>query len=239
MGVSCTVQKRVHRKGWYVEWNGSKHSKNKTTSEANAIQRESKNEIISVKTSDEISINAAYNSWEVIKDVNPSQCEHPIVPENLKGGIEIQSENSVSNSAPSMDAFSIESKARESSPDTRRLRPSPRVPTLAWALLIAGLLLLAIGVLAALIFAIINLTFIGLPFGYTLAIISGIIILILAVSVAFSNTRPQPSPPDPRYVKQEPKREKKERKPLAKNDKIFLAIIGGVVVGILLAILAF
>ncbi len=240
LGASCTVQKRVHRKGWYVEWHGANHAKNKSADESHSIQDASKTKINSAATQNEIHSGTANKSVAAIKSQNPTnETVRLTVSESETQSTDLKSDMSGSQSEPIKETSSKKSIVGKYYTGVNTLRPPTRVPTLAWALLILGLSLLAIGVIAALIFAIINLTFIGLPFGYTLAIISGIIILILATGVALSSMRSQPSPPDPRYVEQEPKREKKERKPLAKNDKIFLAIIGGLVAGILISILTF
>jgi Na+-transporting methylmalonyl-CoA/oxaloacetate decarboxylase gamma subunit len=114
-----------------------------------------------------------------------------------------------------------------------------RVPILAIGLLTIGIILLATGIIAALIFAAINLTFIGLPFLFVLSLIAGILLLLIATSIAMSSMETQPKSVDPRYEKEEPKKEKKEREPLKKNDKIFLAVIAGVIIGLVFAILAF
>lgn len=236
IGSSCTVHKRVHRKGWYVEWNHSKHSNNIADKVQTPIQEEPDTEVALLDEDKRAPASIESTVIEIDTEANTSKkALESISTKEINGSLKAEHQEVVQTSK----CIQIANQLTENEERIQHQNSPTRAPTLAWVLLFIGLTLLAIGIVAAIIFAIINLTFIGLPLQYSLALIAGILILILATGVALSNMGPQPSSPDPRYEKQEPKKEKKERQPLKKNDKIFLAIIGFVALGVLIAILSF
>ena len=235
---SCTIQKRVHRKGWYVEWHRNKNIQNTSSSESNhqnAIQKNA--------TRNTLPIHVDSQNDHTNPDIQKSQevkqqfAQRQKMNGNSHKNIRISSNQKPSHSLD--QDITLETKVAQDNLKSSADEFPNRVPKLAYALLFTGLLLLAIGIVGAIVFAAMNMSFIGLPLPYIASLLVGILLLVLATSVAQDSQKTQPSPPDPHYKKQAPKKEKKERKPLSKNDKIYLSIIGGLVIGILIAVLAY
>ena len=228
---SCTIQKRVHRKGWFVQWN-----LNKKAPTQGKIEEISRTEFITKDSVFYVSQNKSIKNLETRSSHSRSaqkpdeKLPSPSTVETIDGEATLKE-----HTRPFKQIVHHSKKEPLRKEQSHQASPT-RVPTLAWALLIAGLAFLGLGIALAIIFLILNGSLIGAPFYILATIIAGILFLILATRTALSTFDSQPSAPDPRYEKQEPKKEKKERQPLKKGDKIFLAVVAGLalIIGIVL-----
>lgn len=114
-----------------------------------------------------------------------------------------------------------------------------KIPVLAWALLFIGVALLAAAIVFGIIFLVLSGSLIGAPLYFGLMVIAGILFLVLATQTAMAPLNHQPNPPNTRYQKEAPKREKEPREPLKKGDKIFMAIMAGLLLIIGISLLSY
>ncbi len=226
---SCTVQKRVHRKGWFVQWN---FSQQKSADQENASKESSiiSEHDLSCLPSDTATSHNLQN--ENTSFSTPQQVQYKAYSKSVLG-VEFnsleqtkyieqvntdESENTLEYHPSSYSRFRMKS-----------LSPT-RVPALAWTLLFLGILLVTLAIIFGLIYLVINGSLIGAPLYLGIMLLGGIISLALATRTALASMNTQPSPPDPRVEREEPKEEKKERQPLKKGDKIFIAVAVGLLV---------
>lgn len=235
---SCTVQRRVHRKGWFVQWNVNQSQNRSVSHEKSASVRESKSE-----NEAEILVTSTSSIRQLHSDELKSNddIKEKIVDTEVSQESEATSESDQPTIVKGEEVYSPDTKRQEESekmPFEFKLDAmSPtRVPILAWILLGIGILLVSVALVLGIIYLVVNGALIGAPLYLGLMLVGGIIFVILATQTAMASMKPQPSAPDPRYQREEPKREKKEREPLNKSDKIFLAVIGGLalIIGITL-----
>lgn len=234
---SCTIQKRVHRKGWFVQWNlnQSNQNDNNTIRQTQLAEQQKSFEVETKTPIEDVSqqeVKLLINSSERhIDQIQKDQ--HSIGVISI---LDANYEDALINSSKTSEKQPFASSGIQFS----KISASPtRIPTLAWVLLIIGLALLALAIIAGIAFLISTGSLIGTPSYVIVSLLAGVLFLILATQTALAPLQPQRNHPDPRYEKEEPQREKKERQPLEKGDKIFIAVAAGIFAIIGIALLAF
>jgi len=231
IGSGCTIQKRIHRKGWHVEWRSVKNSKDniRNTQESKKNQRG-----FNVDNTEKPPAKA--NSEEIVLESTSSNAASCNLQQDGNLEESTQKKPSLQRTQESNSRnVRIENESERKIPHEPMSPPKP--PLTAYILLIIGAILVGGGLILLLVFAIINSTLIGLPSPITVMILVGIAFLILAYRSAVNaeQKEKQWTPP----VKEQPKEEKKERKPLKRGDKIFLAIIGALIAVIGVALIVY
>ncbi|MCR9171725.1 MAG: hypothetical protein NXI10_04485 [bacterium] len=240
MSESCTVQKRIHRKGWFIQWHNKPSTKvvEHSSIEPRTPQEKSKltpNKIANhdTKTSTIQCFQKSLNQTPKNTKSARSDCLDRVETSPLKQkGSFTDSSSTSSDHTDQYDEKTIQFSQSA-------LRSPTRIPTLAWILLYIGLALLALGITLAIIFFVANGSFIGAPLHILLTFVAAVLFLIWATQTALAPLKSEPAPPDPRYEKEEPKKEKPERAPLDKRDKIFLGVIAGLLLIIGISLLSF
>lgn len=234
---SCTVQKRVHRKGWFVQWHANQRELERESEDKSELEVGLREPQPTEKET-EVS-NSPTSSVQLPLKVQPPSLNNKTLNAKVLEAGELE-QKSNSDGRPDTEVEVIEPAPRRASrsvemPDTLwqsntidRMSPT-RIPTLAWILLYIGIALVVLGIVLGIMFFVANGSFIGAPLYIILALISGILFLVFATQTALAPLNSQPTPPEPRYEKEEPKKEKQERQPLQKRDKIFLAVIAGLI----------
>lgn len=221
----CTIRKRLHRKGWHIEWHSHKKSGVQTVPDNEAT--DSKNNTKERNSSVALQ-SKAENTYSQPEAKNLIKSE----PEKKSGKTKLQSTDV--ETSEHKEKTGAASGKRDSGIEQRNphepMSP-PKIPVTAWVFLALGVILLGAGLVIALAFAVVNSTLIGLPTPVILMIAVGVVFLILAYNRAVNPTRRQTVPRDP-PTKSKEEFEKKERQPMKKGDKIFLAVIGALLLGI-------
>lgn len=236
---ACTIQKRVHRKGWFVYWNHDKKVSEST------CENKSKSAIVNSDETDNVNnhdahlvsesttrvvTNASVSELEV-KDKRTSEREFKDLAQDHLGQKELLEKRETAVVSSTESSSSHKKNQNQSNSPTR-------IPLLAWALLFLGCILIALAIVLGLIYLAVNGALIGAPLYMGVLLLAGVIFLVLATRTALAPLNSQP-PPDPRTETEEPKREKKEREPLKENDKIFLGVIAGLILIIAISLLSY
>lgn len=225
----------MHRKGWFVQWNFNEKARSnqtitedgntKTIASNDSIRKSIPSNPTDLEGSTPLATKESLEQMEALSKVNARKT--PVDETNVTPTI-VAKKKKLGTSGLKR-SYKIQQQAQSPT----------RVPMLAWILLIVGSILLVLGITLAIIFLITSGSLIDAPFFILAAVVAGILFLVLAAKTALSTFNSQPSSPDPRFEKEEPKKEKKERQPLKKGDKIFLAVITGLILIIGVVLLSY
>ena len=227
---SCNVQKRIHRKGWHVEWHGANKS---SPSEQSTLSP--------------LSLNNSESTQLPFISCNESK-EENLPQKDEVTSLQNDSFRPMKENSKKKDAFhALETKTTEipyevvpyrshQKSKTQKEFFSPvRVPLIGYVLLILGFLLGLIGISLLIANALSSVAGGAALYGLVFIFI-GALFILFAFNIAVSSLGTKNTPtPEQRL----PKKEKKERQPLQKKDKIMLVVFATLLLIIGISVLAF
>lgn len=228
--TSCTVQKRVHRKGWHLEWRGQNRpspSKRNTPPTRSLSSKDSVQapflstlKPMEENTTQEYKMHASKNEpFRLLKE-NPIK-NGSFRPSNIK----------VSEIPYYVSPYRFHQKQKTQ----KQYRSSVRVPWIGYLLIILGFLLGLLGIFLLIVNALSTASGGAALYGLVFIFI-GALLIVFAFNIAVSSLGTKNTPNPEQSL---PKKEKKERQPLQKKDKIMLVVFAALLLTIGISILAF